>query len=109
MMSKIDNKIEKLTEKQNRIARTLWDTNLTPEQFLAIINGSSTVKWPDRGFCMAQLLESTNWFEIQKVLDPESICKLWHEAKKYIRSNSIKEGMDFACRILREDFIPTAG
>lgn len=102
MKNKTNNKTEKLTEEQHKIiTRALWDINLTPEQFLAIIHGSSAMKWPDRGFCVARLLESANWFEIQKVLDPEHMCELWGEAKKYVRSSSIKEGMDFACRILR--------
>lgn len=91
-----------LTNKQRRVlARALWDLTLTPEEFLAIIKGLTTRAWPDRGFCVARLLESANWFEICDIVHPEDICRLWGDARKYVRSNSIREGMDFACRTLR--------
>ncbi len=91
-----------LTEEQKSILKQcLWDMNLTPEEFLDIIEGRSTRKWPDRAFCVARLLESVNWFDIVKIIEPEKICRLWDEARKYVRFKSIKEGMDFACRILQ--------
>jgi len=94
-------KIE-LTEEQRKILKQcLWDMNLTPEEFLDIIEGRSTRKWPERAFCVARLLESVNWFDIVRIVPPKEICSLWAEAKKYIRVKSIKEGMDFACTILQ--------
>jgi hypothetical protein len=91
-----------LTEEQRRILKQcLWDMNLTPEEFLDIIEGRSTRKWPERAFCVARLLESVNWFKVVKIIDPEILCKLWNEARRYVRFKEIKEGMDFACRILQ--------
>ncbi len=91
-----------LTEEQKSILKQcLWDMNLTPEEFLDILEGRSARKWPDRAFCVARLLESVNWFDIVKIIEPEKICRLWDEARKYVRFKSIKEGMDFACRILQ--------
>jgi hypothetical protein len=91
-----------LTEEQKRILKQcLWDLKLTPEEFLDIIEGKSTRKWPERAFCVARLLESVNWFDIVKIIEPQKICFLWDEAKRYVRFKSIKEGMDFACRILQ--------
>jgi len=91
-----------LTEEQKKILKQcLWDLNLTPEEFLDIIEGRSARKWPDRAFCVARLLESVNWFDIVTIIKPEKICELWNEARKYVRFKSIKEGMDFACRILQ--------
>ena len=90
-----------LTEEQRRILKqALWDLNLTPEEFLAIIEGRSDRKWPERAFCAARLLESVNWFDIVKIIEPRTLCLLWNEAKRHIRVRSIKDGMDFACRIL---------
>src|SRR4030042_198629 len=95
-----------LTEEQRRILKQcLWDMNLTPEEFLDIIEGRSTRKWPERAFCVARLLESVNWFDIVKIIPPKEICNAWAEAKKYIRVKSIKEGMDFACTILTGDVV----
>lgn len=92
----------KLTEEQKNILKqALWDLNLTPEEFLAIIEGRSDRKWPDSAFCAARLLESVNWFDIVRVVEPRKICALWNEAKKYVRFKSIREGMDFACKVLR--------
>jgi len=92
----------KLTEEQKRILKqALWDMNLTPEEFFAIIRGKSNLKWPERGFCVARLLESVNWFDIVKIVKPREICKIWSEAQKYVRINSIREGMEFASRILQ--------
>ncbi len=94
--------IRTLTDEQKRILRQcLWDLNLTPEEFLDIIEGRSDLKWPGQAFCVARLLESVNWFKIIKVIDPRIICDLWQEAKRHVRIKDIREGMDFACRILQ--------
>ncbi|MEW6417685.1 MAG: hypothetical protein AB1480_06145 [Nitrospirota bacterium] len=91
-----------LSEEQRKILKQcLWDMNLTPEEFLAIIEGKSARKWPERAFCVARLLESVNWFDIVKIVEPREICSLWAEARRFVRFNSIKEGMDFACKILQ--------
>ena len=88
-------------EKRRIISQALWDLNMSPEEFLGIIEGRIARKWPDRGFCVARFLESVNWFDITKVIHPKDICGMWKEAKKHVRSRSKKEGMDIACRILR--------
>lgn len=99
-MTDMEEKI--LSEEQRRILKqALWDLNLTPEEFLAIIEGKSTRKWPERAFCVARLLESVNWFKIVKILEPRVLCEVWEEARRYVRFKEIKEGMDFACRILQ--------
>jgi hypothetical protein len=91
----------KLTDENKKIiSQALWDMNLSPEEFLDIIEGRSDRKWPERGFCVARLLESVNWFDIVKIVEPKKICVLWDDAKRYVRFKEIKEGMDFACRIL---------
>jgi hypothetical protein len=92
---------KQLTEEQRSIFKqALWDLNIGPEEFLDIIEGRSTRKWPDRGFCVARLLESVNWFDIVRIMEPKQICTLWKTAQKHVRVKSIKKGMDFACRIL---------
>ncbi len=88
-------------EEKSIISQALWDLNLTPEEFLDIIEGRGVRKWPDRAFCVARLLESVNWFDIVKIITPQKICALWGEAKKFVRVKSIREGMDFACRVLQ--------
>lgn len=93
---------KELTEEQRGILKQcLWDMNLTSEEFLDIIEGRSTRKWPERAFCVARLLESVNWFDIVKIIEPQKVCSLWAEARRFVRFNSIKEGMDFACTILQ--------
>ena len=89
------------SEAKKILSQALWDLNLTPEEFLEIIEGETNRKWPERGFCVARLLESVNWFDIVKIIEPRKLCSLWKDAKKYVRAKSIKEGMDFACRILQ--------
>ena len=88
-------------EEKSILSQSLWDLNLSPEEFLDIIEGRSARKWPERGFCVSRLLESVNWFDIVRIIDPKKICSLWGETKKYVRLKSIKEGMDFACRALQ--------
>ncbi len=92
-----------LTDEQRSILRQcLWDLTLTPDDFLAIIEGRLVKKWPDKAFCVARLLESVNWFKIVKVIDPEKLCSLWtDEVKTRVRFKPLKEGMDFACRVLQ--------
>jgi hypothetical protein len=92
----------RLTDEQRRIlSQCLWDMNLSPEEFLAIIEGRSDRTWPPRGFCVARLLESVNWFDIATVLNPRILCDLWPEAERYVRVRSVREGMAFACRVLQ--------
>lgn len=88
-------------EEKSILSQALWDLNLIPEEFLDIIEGRGTRKWPDRAFCVARLLESVNWFDITKVIAPQTICEHWEKAKRYVRLKSIREGMDFACRVLQ--------
>lgn len=96
------NEARTLSEMQRGIlSQALWDLNLTPEEFLAIIEGRSQRKWPDQAFCVARLLESANWFKIVQVVDPRLLCGVWEEAKKHMRFKELIKGMDFACRILR--------
>lgn len=91
-----------LTEEQSRtISQALWDLNMSPEEFVGIIRGTTARKWPDRAFCVARLLESVNWFKITEIFEPRLICSLWKEARGLVRLKTIKEGMDFACRILQ--------
>lgn len=91
------------------VSQALWDLNLTPEEFLDIIEGRTQRHWPDRGFCVARLLESVNWFDIVQIVDPKILADAWEEAKTHIRSQSIREGMNFACRILQNRSLSVAG
>lgn len=91
-----------LNDEQKRIiSQALWDLNMTPEEFAAVIRGKTTRNRPDRGFCAARLLESVNWFDIVKIFSPSEICEAWEEAKKYSKNDTIRKGMEFACRSLR--------
>lgn len=70
-----------LTDEQRGIfSQALWDMNLTPEEFLAIIEGRSERKWPNQAFCVARLLESVNWFDIVKIVEPRRLCLVWQDA-----------------------------
>jgi hypothetical protein len=72
------------SEAKKILSQALWDLNLTPEEFLEIIEGETNRKWPERGFCVARLLESVNWFDIVKIIEPRKLCSLWKDAKKYV-------------------------
>jgi len=81
--------------------RAIWDMALQPEDFLKILNGELVVDWPSRPFCVARLLECASWYDVVKVLPPREICSLWPEAQRFVRSKSIKLGMEYACRVLQ--------
>ncbi len=86
----------------NRIARrAVWDTNLSPEQFLSIIRGELNLEWPTRAFCVARLLECASWYDVVKIIPPREVCLLWPDAERYVRVNGIKRGMEYACRVLQ--------
>jgi hypothetical protein len=88
-------------EAKKIITQALWDLNMTPDEFVGVIQGTLERSWPTRGFCVARLLESANWFDIIKIFSPAEICAVWAEAEKYLRSESIRKGMEFACRTIR--------
>lgn len=100
-----------LTEKQKSILKQcLWDLNLTPEEFLAIIEGRLHKKWPDKAFCVARLLESVHWFEIIDIFSPEFLCLLWdNNVKNKVKFKEIREGMDFVCRVLQKNNLSPSG
>ncbi len=102
---------EKLTKKQKQILkRCLWDLNLTPEEFLETVEGRSTRKWPGRAFCVVRLLEYVGWYDIVKIFKPKEICALWTpEVRRHVRGEYLKEGMDFACRILHKNTLSHTG
>lgn len=94
----MDNETETLTDIIAK--RAIWDTGLSPDSFLSILRGELAVDWPTRAFCVARLLECSNWFDAVKILAPREICALWPEAEHHVRSRSIKLGMEYACRVL---------
>jgi hypothetical protein len=81
--------------------RAVWDLSMQPQDFLLILRGELTVAWPSRAFCVARLLECANWYDVTTILSPREICSLWPNAQQYVRSLSIRRGMDYACRILQ--------
>jgi hypothetical protein len=81
--------------------RAVWDIGLEPSDFLAILRGELTRDWPSRAFCVARLLECATWYDVVQVLPPREICALWPEAQHYVRSRSIRLGMEYACRLLQ--------
>lgn len=83
------------------LKRALWDTNISPALFLAILRGEESHDWPTRAFCVARLLECANWYDVVKIIPPRDICSLWPEAQRYVRTTSIKKGMEYACRVLQ--------
>ena len=81
--------------------RAVWDMALQPQEFLKILHGELTVDWPSRPFCVARLLECASWYDVVKILPPQEICALWPEAQRFVRSKSLKLGMEYACRVLQ--------
>ena len=88
-------------EKKRILSQALWDLNMTPEEFEGVIRGVIVKDWPTRGFCVARLLESVNWYDVVKIFSPAELCAVWDEARGYLRSESIRKGMDFACGLLQ--------
>ena len=69
-------------EDKKIISQALWDMNLTPEEFLDIIEGKSERKWPERGFCVARVLESVSWFDIVKITEIKWVIPVPHQMIK---------------------------
>lgn len=81
--------------------RAVWDTGVTPEDFLAVLRGELFPVWPTRAFCVARLLECASWYDVVRVMEPAEICAMWPAAERYVRSPSLRKGMEYACRILQ--------
>lgn len=82
-------------EKRKIICQALWDMNISPEEFMGIIEGHIVRKWPDRGFCVARFLESVNWFDVTKVIQPRDICGLWGGGREICQKQINKSGDGF--------------
>ena len=81
--------------------RAVWDMALQPEDFLKILRGELALDWPSRPFCVARLLECATWYDVVRIISPREICSIWPEAQHFVRSKSLKLGMEYACRVLQ--------
>ena len=81
-------------EARMALEEILWDTPMTPEEFLDIAEGRR--HHPRRAYWVARMLQLMDWARILDVCDVYAIADVWSEARKYIRSESLRRDLDDA-------------
>jgi bifunctional DNA-binding transcriptional regulator/antitoxin component of YhaV-PrlF toxin-antitoxin module len=89
-----------LSEEQRRKVREiLWDVPMEPEEFLDIVEGRRP--HPRRAYWAARLLEQMDWWDVREVCDVRALADVWPEARRYVRSEALREDLDHAFGRLR--------
>jgi hypothetical protein len=84
-----------LSEEQRRKVREiLWDVPMEPEEFLDIVEGRRP--HPRRAYWAARLLEQMDWWDVREVCDVRALADVWPEARRYVRSEALREDLDHA-------------
>ena len=84
-----------LSEEQRRkVGEILWDVPMEPEEFLDIVEGRRP--HPRRAYWAARLLEQMDWWDVREVCDVRVLAGVWPEARRYVRSEALREDLDYA-------------
>jgi hypothetical protein len=73
----------------------VWDYDLTPEQFIAILKGEWTLGNLDQGWAATRLLEYAPYSEIRRLLGFPLLIQKWPVWRHRIRSKQRRESFDF--------------
>jgi bifunctional DNA-binding transcriptional regulator/antitoxin component of YhaV-PrlF toxin-antitoxin module len=89
-----------LSEEQRRkVGEILWDVPMEPEEFLDIVEGRRP--HPRRAYWAARLLEQMDWWDVREVCDVRALADVWPEARRYVRSDTLRMDLDHAFGRLR--------
>ena len=80
----------------------LWDYNLSPEEFRAILAGKITRGRLDQDWAASRLIEYASYEEIIREIGFRKIIENWSRWRKNIRSQSRLRGFDFLVAWLPE-------
>jgi len=85
----------RLSDRARRALREiLWDVPMSPEEFLDIVEGRR--EHPRRAYWVARMLELMDWFDVLDACDVAALADVWPAARRYVRSESLREGLDHA-------------
>jgi len=84
---------------RRKVQEILWDVPMEPEEFLDIVEGRRP--HPRRAYWTARLLEYMDWFDVREVCDLRALADVWPEARRYVRSDALREDLDYAFDRLR--------
>jgi hypothetical protein len=100
-----------IQEQEKLVSGLLWDSPLTPHQFLRILRGESSEQSSfDRPWAAARLLASLPWYSILKILPLSEVKALIsRDVLDRIYPQSVRKQYEILGRILRGETISVAG
>lgn len=76
----------------------VWDYNLSPQDFFAILHGEKKTKWPSRDWATIRVLENANYYDAINLIDLDYLAKNWQNLKPQIFKEDIQEGYEYLLR-----------
>lgn len=74
---------------------SVWDYNITREQFFDVLDGKLTLGRLDRDWAMLRLIEYASYDEILRGMSMKNLLTEYPRLRSRIRSVSRKRGLDF--------------
>lgn len=67
---------------------------ISPEEFLAVLEGRDMRSWPNQAYCTARLFDYHKLHELTEVFDRERLLDLWPSCRLYVQLEDDREDMD---------------
>lgn len=83
----------------------VWDYQLSPEQFFAILEGKTKTGVFDQNWAIGRVLENLNYYEALALVPRETLAKNWSVVKPKIFNKSIRDGYEYVLQ--RQALSPT--
>jgi len=73
----------------------VWDYQLSPHEFQAILTGEFSQSGLDQHWAMARVLENAPYYQALKLIPLDSLQQHWPALRNKIHRQDIKKGYDF--------------
>ena len=84
----------------------VWDYDLTPKDFFAILYGDKTMGWFDRKWATVRVLENAPYYDAIELIEFGNLAELWPKIKISIFNKTIRHGYEY---VLQKRAVSFAG
>ncbi|MFQ5398365.1 MAG: hypothetical protein ACE5E7_02080 [Anaerolineae bacterium] len=88
---------------ENKRLPYVWDYDISPDQFLALLRGELTVGRLNQTWAAVRLLEYASYDEIRCLIGFSLLVEKWPEWREHIRAPQRRDAFDFLVSWLPEN------
>jgi hypothetical protein len=78
--------------------RLVWDYNLAPDDFAAILAGKKTLGWFNQAWAIGRVLENLPYYQAISLVPLSFLQQKWLLVKPRLFTDSLKKGYEFVLR-----------